>query len=219
MSIPTEIFKRLLKVTDPTITLHNIQDVAHTQAQTNVALAKLVHHKCHRFMTILDFGKSVQEMSIPSIHLIIESLENLYDENPTPAGSFYEEELVQVLKEADNELLTKWWNEYSAYGGWSFTDKGTDDPNMHPILKHKHGWFVRGEERITVSHAIEDMLESCMDYIEYWIHRYTKTIYLNTTTEEWTMTLHIDPTDHKAVEEMYLQLRLVLMGDELGTPS
>lgn len=219
MPIPRELFKRFLELTDPRVNLDNIQDVAQSLTQTNPNLAKLVHDKCHRFLAKHDYASSAEEMSIPAIQLIITGLEERHLGNPTPAGSYCEDELVQVLKVVDNEVLTAWWNGYSDYNGWTFTDQGTDDPNMHPFLKYRHGWLVRGEERITVSQAIGDILVASMKYIEYWIHRYTKTIFLNTTTEEWTMVFRIDPTDHKAVEQMHVQLRLILMGEKLDTPA
>lgn len=215
MTISEEIFKRLLKATDPTVTIHNIQQVAQLFANTNPALSQLVRHKCHTFFNNLGLHESEEKNTIPAIQLIIGTLESLDEENGTPAGSYYEQELLRVLKQADNELLAKWWNEYDLLGGWTFTDQGTIDPTILPVFIYKHGWLVRGEERITLSLAIEQMLVCCMNEIEYWIHRYTKTIYVNTTTEEWTMVFHIDPTDHKAVERMYNQLKIALMGEEI----
>jgi hypothetical protein len=104
------------------------------------------------------------------------------------------------------------WNKTTLLGGWSFTNEGTPDPNRFSHWANRDGWLVKDTERISVDNAIDIMTANYVGFIDEWIHFFTKTIYLNTTTEEWVKVLQLDPTDHEMVEQRIKRVRRLLIG-------
>lgn len=208
-----EIIRRMYEALEPVITLDNIHESVLKLTKNNKDLAKLVKDKSLKVIDIRHDSEALKVMATPAMDVITKMLDALGQTPMIPDGIDYEGILLDVIYDAEDELLTLCWNESMLEGDWTFIKDGLSGPEFQPCTGERGGWLVRGPEKMCLSVAMENVLAGYIHLIDYWVNRFTKTLYLNTTTEEWAQVFQIDLDDKTAVAEMTTHIRYVLMGE------
>lgn len=203
----------MYEASEPIITYDNIQDSALNLTKTNKALTELVMQKCKKVVDTSHDAERIVLMSAPAIDLIVLRLEDLGQKPRTPQAIDYESALLEAFDNADNELLTRCWNEMMIDGGWTFIQDGLSGPEYQPYAGERNGWLVKDMEKIAPTTAIENVMIEYVYTIDSWINRFTKTLYLNTTTQEWAKVFQVDIADKQAVADMTARIKKILMGE------
>lgn len=98
-------------------------------------------------------------------------------------------------------------------GGWTYINDGVSSEEHQLYEGGRIGWLVRDLQKIAASTAIENVLMDYINIFDYWINRFTKTRFLNVSTEEWARVYPLDMADEQAVANMTIRLRKIRMGE------
>lgn len=213
MTASEEIIRAAYAAANPVTTNENNGESAIKLTRSDQALRELVKVKCQQVVRWSGENEETVAFSEPAIDIIVRNLKGETIPSGIPEGIEFEFPLWRALYDSDDELLARCWNEMMVEGGWKMVQDGVFEPDYEEQRGEKPGWMMRGVERISTQVVIDNLLIYYVAIIDLWIARFTKTLYLNTTTKEWAQAFGVDMSKKKKVKKMTSDLLYVLMGE------